>query len=344
MFSKPFRATWGRGGLERLRQPYGAGTMVGALFVLLASVYLVFDWLPGQYVLHEGLSEEAWLKARNDIRTTGVQVLAGVIVLMGALFTARTFNLNKEGQLTDRYLKAVECLGSEQMHVRVGAIYALERLARDSTRDHTTIMEVLCNYVRGGRRKPGVREYPADLQAALKVIGRRAARQDSPQFRIDLGGADLTGAVLARANLENASFVRSRLCGAVLAESRLNGARFVEAKMEGVSLIGARLRNAKFGGADLQRSALYEADFANADLRGSRLSDTEFSKNGRGISHAYIMSAIAKTVGVIPSRFGAGPPGDASLQGVRLDNATYSSSTRWPQNFDVKSSGASQIG
>jgi Pentapeptide repeats (8 copies) len=190
------------------------------------------------------------------VRTTSIQTLAGIAVPIGALFAARTFNLNKEGQFTDRFVKAVECLGNTELHVRIGAIYALERLARDSERDHTAIMEILCTYVRGGRIGPLADRYPPDLQAALTVIGRRLAQQDSLEFRVNLEGADLTGAVLARANLDQASFVRTTLRGAVLAESQLNGARFVEPEMEGVSLIGASLRSAKLGGAKLQRSAL----------------------------------------------------------------------------------------
>jgi uncharacterized protein YjbI with pentapeptide repeats len=181
------------------------------------------------------------------------------------------------------------------------------------------------------------------LQAALTVIGRRQTHQDSPGFRVDLAGADLTGAILARAKLDNARFVRATLRGAILAESQLNDARFVEAKMEGISLIGSHLRSAKLGGAKLERSALYEADFAGADLHGAHLSDAEFSEVGPGISHAYVVRAIANTVGAIPSRFGIGPLGDANLDKVQLTDATYNSSTRWPRRFDVQSSGALPI-
>jgi hypothetical protein len=49
----------------------------------MAAGYLVFDWLPSHYVLEQGLSQEAWLKARNDVRTTGIQALAGIAVLFG---------------------------------------------------------------------------------------------------------------------------------------------------------------------------------------------------------------------------------------------------------------------
>ena len=50
--------------------------------------------------------------------------------------------------MTDRYTKAIEQLGSNKLDVRIGGIYALERVARDSARDHPTVMEVLSAFIR----------------------------------------------------------------------------------------------------------------------------------------------------------------------------------------------------
>ena len=46
----------------------------------------------------------------------------------------------REQIINERFSKAVEQLGNSQLAVRVGAIYALARLAKDSPRDHWTIM------------------------------------------------------------------------------------------------------------------------------------------------------------------------------------------------------------
>ena len=54
----------------------------------------------------------------------------------------------EQGHVTDRFTKAIEQLGSDNLAVRLGGIYALERIAKDSKRDHWTIMEVLTAYVR----------------------------------------------------------------------------------------------------------------------------------------------------------------------------------------------------
>ena len=69
------------------------------------------------------------------------------------MYTARNFRLSREGQVTDRYTKAIEQLGSDKLDVRIGGIYALERVARDSRRDHPTVMEVLAAFVREHSRE-----------------------------------------------------------------------------------------------------------------------------------------------------------------------------------------------
>jgi len=54
-----------------------------------------------------------------------------------------------QGHVTDRYSKAVEQIGNgNSLHVRLGGIYALERVAADSDRDLPTIVEVLSAFIR----------------------------------------------------------------------------------------------------------------------------------------------------------------------------------------------------
>jgi hypothetical protein len=74
------------------------------------------------------------LKLQNDVRTTGVQLLGGVVLALGAFLTARTIRVIREGQITERFTRAIDHLGSGELDVRLGGIYALERIARDSRR------------------------------------------------------------------------------------------------------------------------------------------------------------------------------------------------------------------
>jgi hypothetical protein len=86
-------------------------------------------------------------KLQNDARTTLLQALGGAVLLIGLYFTLKNLQLTQDRQITERYTRAVEQLGSDKLELRLGAIYALERIARDSERDHWPIMEILTAYV-----------------------------------------------------------------------------------------------------------------------------------------------------------------------------------------------------
>jgi hypothetical protein len=161
---------------------------------------------------------------------------AGLFAAGALIYTARNFSLARQGQVTDRYTKAIEQLGSDKgLEVRIGGIYALERIARDSRRDHATIMEVLAAFIRDHSSEqwppaePGAetpeRATRPDVQAAFTVIGRRDPRHDrlGPSRAVDLHSAVLTGAVLrgvdadlVGANLTRADLTRADLTGADL--------------------------------------------------------------------------------------------------------------------------------
>ena len=55
--------------------------------------------------------------------------------------------------MTDRYTKAIKRSALKKLDVRIGGVYALERIARDSARDHPTVMEVLGAFIREHSRE-----------------------------------------------------------------------------------------------------------------------------------------------------------------------------------------------
>ena len=92
-----------------------------------------------------------WITRERRLLTLAAGVFAaGALAFTARNFTLsrRTLNLTEQGQVTDRYTKAIEQLGSDKLDVRIGGIYALERIARDSPRDHPTVMEVLTAFIR----------------------------------------------------------------------------------------------------------------------------------------------------------------------------------------------------
>jgi len=68
------------------------------------------------------------------------------------------------------------------LEVRLGAIYALERIAQDSERDHLTVMETLCAYIRenapaGEVRPHGLGEIP-DYLTGMERVENLERRKD----------------------------------------------------------------------------------------------------------------------------------------------------------------------
>ncbi len=199
---------------------YIAGSM--ALFIVVA--LFIFVLMPPLIVQdHDFANPSSRVKAENDVRTTGVQALAGLALAIGAVFTAMTLVYNREQQVTERFTNAIDQLDrSRELDIRVGGIYALERIMRDSKRDHGAIVEVLTAFIRTRsveRKEALAREsrenatsktntadeyaaVEADIQAALTVLGRRPPRPDLEQDRLRLGGAVLQGALIRRADLE----------------------------------------------------------------------------------------------------------------------------------------------
>lgn len=222
---------------------------------------------------------------RTAVVTVVAQIAGGVILAIGVFWTARNVQTNREGQITERFTRAIDQLGAAdndgrpQIETRLGAIYGLERIARDSARDRGPIIEILTAYVREHSPWPPVnpehlhvtyvgapsrREPPlkADVQAILTVIGRLPS-QDMPEPRlgIDLSATDLRGYDLSKAHLSNADFQKSQL-GYI---------RLVEAQVEGGGFVRTDLRGAFLNKANLQRSMFYHADLRAANLSEANL-------------------------------------------------------------------------
>jgi hypothetical protein len=274
------RSRSGRAVLGRLRIGIRFSWLVGglalAVFGLVVLSLLVF---PGYLVQRSldatgnpELGPAERLKAENDARTTLLQGVAGLVLVVGAGATWRQLQINREGQITERFNKAIDHLGErgdDKIDVRLGGIYALERIANNSKDDRATIAEILTAYVRGHAAwttpaedaKPSaaaqvqlaeLRVRTPDIQAALTVLGRRALPPGKPQplllARTDLRRADLAHANLKGARLGGANLEEADLGGAHLEEARLGGANLEEADLGGAHLEGADLSGATWRG------------------------------------------------------------------------------------------------
>jgi len=240
--------------------------VVAGIAGVLVVLYLVLVAAPPWFVQNRTLEG---LKAQNEVRTTLLQGLAGVVLALGAYFTYRQVMLSRtqvqilqQGQITERFTRAIDQLGHAQLDVRLGGIYALERIVRDSPADRATIGEVLTAFVRTHSPwLPQLDDQPAarapidqvpelqvratDVQACLTVLGRGGfAPPAEGQDRLDLHAVDLR-----RANLWEAHLEKAYLRHANLEAAFLGGVHLDEADVRGANLVKAYLNAAYLKGA-----------------------------------------------------------------------------------------------
>jgi len=123
------------------------------------------------------------------------QIAGGVPLFFGLYFTwlrveisQRILETQQDQQVTERFTRAIDQLGAmddqgkKRLEIRLGGIYALERIARDSPEmDYMTVMEALTAYIRENApwdKAPWPQPtenppLPADIQEILRVLARR---------------------------------------------------------------------------------------------------------------------------------------------------------------------------
>lgn len=228
-----------------------------------------------------------------------LQAVAGLLLIAGAAATWRQVHISREGQITERLTRAVEQIGSDNVDVRIGGIYALERISKNSATDRNAIQFILGAFVRnhaawpvgtpGGpehstaqvdEHLPWLRVRSADVQAALEVLARRPASPEERQLylsRVDLRGLSLEGAMLRGTQMHYANLARSWLRAARLDASDLKGTDLRRAYLEDAHLAGRNLSNSTLQGADLRGADLNGANLSGADLRDVNLDRTVLS-------------------------------------------------------------------
>jgi hypothetical protein len=240
----------------------------------------------------DAAAEEKRLAARHDVRTVGVQLVGALALIVGGALTWRTVWLTREGQITDRMASSVERLGEEQkVSVRVGAIYALGRVARDSRADHPAVMELLAEHMRATHPAVGDdgkrleldwrRGVDPEVRAVAMVLRARRVAWDPKEPRLNFSGIDFRNAPLQRVDLRDADLRRSNFRGAFLSDADLTGTRMNETtlraaslqrcKLDGAALTGGDLSYAHAERASLRSAALDEVVWDCTDLRGADL-------------------------------------------------------------------------
>ncbi len=243
----------------------------------------------------------------ESLRNLGL-MLAGFIGIALATWrstvAAAQAKTAQQGHITDRYSRAVEQLGSDNVTVRIGGIYALKRIAQDSLdRDHISVMEVLTNFI---RHSPYAKQQRAatDLARKYDEYTERATRDEEfakktepPQHPRFMDCPDIIAAIdtIRTRSDDQKSLEATQKYTPTLKKANFSYLLLNDVDLSGFDLNGVNLNDANITGVNLSNT-----DLSGYDLKGLDLSCAILS--GIDLSDTDLFGAI--------------------LLGVRLDNAT----------------------
>jgi hypothetical protein len=243
--------------------------------------------------------QQAQSQLANSARSAVLQGLAGLVLVAGAVATWWQVHISRQGQITDRYSKAVDQLDSRSVDVRIGSIYAMERIAKNSAADRNAILFLLGAFVRihspwpvgapDGPQHPSaavdenlpwMRVRAPDIQAAMGTLGRLPQAREEPAIslsRVDLRSVALRDSRLNGSRFRYANLARSVLAGVWLEHADLTAADLRRTSLDHAHLAGANLSRASLQGANLRHADLRRASLRGANLRGANLDATQLT-------------------------------------------------------------------
>lgn len=250
---------------------------------------------------------------------------------------AREGRLATSRLLAERFSQAIEQLGSDQITGRLGGIYSLEKLAKDSPQEYYgTVMEVLTTFIRAQsstlrrtHHQQELRPISVDIQAALTVTGRRELLENISSQKLNLSHTNLTEAQFQE-NLsfehflfEGACFNGAYLSNIELSHSNLNKARLnnVNSLNKGLTVKAAKLNSTQLVEAEIIGSQLSRADFSNANLHKANLSSSNFYK--ANFVQAKLGEAILDKANLSSANFQGANLSGTSLVGADLHGANF---------------------
>jgi hypothetical protein len=144
--------------------------------VLLGSLPLVIVLA----LFMSGNADKPW----PPLATLGTALGATIVAIATLMRHFAQTEADRQRRIVETFSKAVEQLGSNKLEVRVGAIFALERISKESPADYWIIVQVLAAFVRDRMRYQKVlarlseRAYSSGCKLAgpkadLKNFGRR---------------------------------------------------------------------------------------------------------------------------------------------------------------------------
>lgn len=313
---------------------FGLGLIFTALFTIAVIAAFPLIWS----VIAGGSADPSTTPTQSlGLGALLVALLSAPFVIWRSVVAQKTVDVTEQGLITDRINAAVEGLGAEKavtvtlkdenghpladkngapavfnetkpnLEVRIGAIYALERIARENPDFHVQIMEILCAYIRENSPRSSASTSPRERLEDLLADGASYYDADNQvtfgQETIEAMDADWAAGLTPRTDVQAVLTVIGRRTDQQIDQEmefckgkpQLSAIDLSKTNLQGVELSGMKFYRANFMGARLDGSQFVETDFSSANLdrcnfrfclfwdtvfdRGTRTTRTDFYRS-----------------------------------------------------------------
>jgi uncharacterized protein YjbI with pentapeptide repeats len=268
-------------------------------------------------------------------------------------------NADRQRRITESFSKAVEQLGSDKLEVRLGGIYSLERILKESPDDYWTVMENLAAFIRERSQRnererlyvdweERVRKRAYFLWLAADKPEGQSEQHSAEALRLEKQGerpaADIAAAltvILRRSELnrerEDTNAWHFNLTDAVLRRAALRAGHFknvtlVDAHLEGAYLVDARLEGANLWGVHLDGAKLTSAHLEKARLIGAHLEEAHLVD--AHLDGAYLVDARLEGANLWGAHLDGANLTRAHLEGAILLGAHLNGTSFFDAKFD----------
>jgi uncharacterized protein YjbI with pentapeptide repeats len=306
------------------------------------------------WLMYELFSEQANL---YDVTRTVIAALAALTVGGAAVIQYRKHKIAEidladthDAKMSERLSMAIEHLAADKLHIRIGALYELRRLAEDSPRDRASIQEIVTQFLNGKRgeieelsrasadkvprdkhrqieydKLPSLPSDIADITVALNTLFflYENYRDDNKEdCKIAWDYLDARYLNLSKLPFVNASLREARFESAYFSKSHFDGA-----DLKGAHFDGAELWHTYFDGADLYNTHFNGAKFDYAHFNGAKLKYAHF--DGAKFNYAHFNGAKLED-----AHFDGADLYKAHFDGAKLESARFDGAKLVGAHFD----------
>ena len=235
--------------------------------------------VPSEQIIDAGIIFSISIRYFGIVAAAGA-IIGYIIAIARNLISDNQNKISEHGRVAEQISRAIDQIGAYKQNfdnnkdnkpnieARVGGIYSLERIAKDSDDDYEKIMDILCAYVRVTALKK-YKPMREDIQAGIDVLGTKKKyllfwKRD--KFRVNLENCNLSGYRFSELSFntytdssngtifDKSKFYQSKFYKTDLSYVSFDDAILTEAYFEGATLRGARFEGTKVHGADFSKA------------------------------------------------------------------------------------------